>query len=112
FPSQVAASDQRDTQSMKISGRNKHQMPKRRSFSLDKVTVFRENIIKPRVLIERDATCERDRGSARNRGKLLLNLLLDPSNAGFLGYIGIGNCDAKGLKFDGTHKSRIDMRQI
>src|SRR4029077_738493 len=86
-------------------------MPNRRSYSLDERAVFRENIIKARVLIEWDATCERDRGNARNCGKLLLNLLLDASNVGFIGYIGIGNCDAKRLKFAGADKSRFDVRQ-
>jgi hypothetical protein len=96
---------------MKISRRNKRQMPNRRSYSFDKSAVFREDIIKPRVLIEWYATRERDRGNAWNRGKLLLNLLLGASNVCFIGYIGIGNRDAKRLKFARADKSRIDVRQ-
>src|SRR4029077_7114880 len=105
------ASDKWDAQRMKISRRNKHQMPNRRSCSLDKGAVFRENIIKPRVLIEWDATRKCDRGNARNSSKLLLNLLLDAGNASFIGYIGIGNCDAKRLNLARTDKSRVDMCQ-
>src|SRR5215472_7248452 len=86
-------------------------MPNRRSYSLDKRAVFRENIIKSRVLIEWDTTRERDRGNARNCGKLLLNLLLDTGNVGFVGYVGIGNGDAKRLEVARTDKSRIDVRQ-
>src|SRR5262249_9200457 len=101
----------RDDQSREVSGRNENEMAHRWSDSLPICTIFGKNVIKSSILIERDATCERNSGNARNCSELVLNLLLHTRDRIVVSNIGDWNCDAKRLELAGTYESRIDMRQ-
>ena len=82
-----------------------------RSCSLPICAIFGKDIIKSRILIERDATCECDDGNARNCSELVLNLLLHTRDRAVVSDIGGWNCDAKRLELARAYESRINMRQ-